>query len=98
MQTKVMPFIFYNKNCPVCGAKQSIKFSDILGYKYDKINSVPDGVYETKCNKCGFIYTILWDVNGNPSLADKNLSIKEFESDYINNEKRNIDDILFEDI
>ena len=91
-----MPFIFYNKDCPACGNKSSIIFNDYFGTTIDKISKALDGVYTVKCNSCNREYIILWDINGNPSIADKNLSINEFETEFKNNEKRNIDDILFD--
>lgn len=93
---KIMPFIFYNKDCPVCGKKSSIIFDDYYGTVYDKISKAPDGVYKAKCGSCNREYIILWDIEGNPSIADKELSINEFETEFKNNEKRDLDDVLFD--
>ena len=94
---KTIPFLFWNKDCPNCGAIKSIKFLDY----YDNIVpniSKADGAYKAFCNKCNKEYAIIWEIKDDvylPSLADKNDTIAGFEEYFADNEKRNIDDVLF---
>ena len=95
---RIIPFIFWNRDCPNCCSEQSIYFTDRNGNKANGINKVIDGVYTAECIKCGKQYAIIWDLEDNmykPSLADKNASLREFEEYFSDNKKRDIDDILY---
>ena len=95
---RIIPFIFWNRDCPNCGFDQSIYFTDRYGNKKSGISKVKDGVYTAECVNCGMQYAILWNLQNDtykPSLADKNCSLKKFEDYFSDNEKRNIDDILY---
>lgn len=96
MSKKIVPFVFSNRDCPACGGIQTILFVDSTSSLNKKITSSKDGVYEVKCQKCNRSYIIEWNKNV-PQLADKDASIDEFERLFTNNEKRNIDDVLFGD-
>ena len=96
MTTKFVPFVFTNRDCPACGGIKTIKFIDNIGRYNNKISETKDGVYEVKCQKCNKQYIIEWNKNI-PQLVDKDASIKEFEKEFIDNKKRNIDELLFSD-
>lgn len=94
MNKKIVPFVFSNRDCPACGGIKTIVFIDSLGRYNTKITDTRDGVYEVKCQNCNRKYIIEWD-NNKLYIADKECSINDFEKLYTQNEKRNIDDILF---
>ena len=94
---KQIPFIFWNKDGPVCGAKSSIYFTDYNGKHVSSISKAW-GTYDAKCEKCGEEYGIIWEVKDDkylPSLTDKKYIIDNFVNYFVDNEKRNIDDILY---
>lgn len=97
MSKKIVPFVFSNRNCPACGATRSIIFYDIYETPCVKITEADEGVYEVKCINCKRLYIIEWDRNI-PWLADKDSNIDNFVKEFTDNEKRNIDNVLFADL
>lgn len=95
---KVIPFIFYKRECPSCANTNSIVFTDFNNIEYDKISQVPDGVYNAKCNNCNKEFIIIWDRDKGPGITDKESSIEYFEKEFIDNPKQDINSILFENI
>lgn len=95
---KVMPFIFYKRECPSCANTNSIVFTDFYNTEYEKISQVPDGVYNAKCNKCNTEFIILWDKERGPGIADKQAFLHDFEEEFMNNDKKDINEVLFKDI
>ena len=97
---KVIPVLFWNKDCPACGGIKTIKFLDSYGQVVPSISKA-DGAYAAKCTKCGRDYAIIWELKEDvylPSLADKNDTIAGFEEYFTDNKKRDIDDVLFGNI
>lgn len=98
MGKKIMPYIFSHRDCPICGAKDSIMFVDIYNnYCYSISNINKNGTYKAICQNCNREYIILWNED-KYQFADKDYHIKTFEKEFINNEKRSIDDVLFADL
>lgn len=95
---KVIPFIFYKRECPKCANTNSIIFTDFNNIEYDKISQVPDGVYNAKCTNCNTEFILLWDMEKGPGIADKQAFLKDFEEEFMNNDKKDINEVLFKDI
>ena len=99
MNKKIIPFIFYNRDCPACGAKKSIVFTDYMNDTVPQISKATDGVYNVRCSVCNKELLLYWDIeSGLPGIGDKQDAIDKFEKQFKENEMRDIDDILFGDI
>ena len=98
MGKKIIPYVAYNHDCPVCGAKNAIVFIDIYDHSCYDISQVnKNGTYKAICQNCNREYIIIWDKD-KYSFADKYSHINTFEKEFIDNEKRSIDDVLFGDL
>ena len=92
----IMPFKIYNYDCPYCGSEDSIMFITNDGHLAPNIPN-RENVHGAGCKVCRKKFAINWDKDGN-YFSDFRYALDKFMRDYVDQEKRDIDKYIIDDI